>query len=134
MGSKPRSSQWQRPTLVLAKSTSFTFGVCGVRMRGRELSTGKKRPASPPCAPPGHWAQPALYDSIPVVVTAMWKSALASAMRSQSTPRLFARAACSSSIEPLLSMTMSRSTLGVDWSHWSVTVWSACEPAVRPIW
>src|SRR6266851_20690 len=57
-GSRKRSSQWHSPTLVLSKSTCFTFGVVGVRMRGRELSTGKNRPPSPPLAPPGHCVHP----------------------------------------------------------------------------
>src|SRR6266850_2613902 len=59
-GSRKRSSQWHRPTLVLSKRTCFTLGVVGVRIRGPELSTGKKRPPSPPLAPPGHCVHPAV--------------------------------------------------------------------------
>ena len=54
---------------------------------------------------------------MPVVVTAMWKSAFATAMRFQRRSRFCARAFCSSAIDPLLSMTMSMSTLGELWSH-----------------
>ncbi len=72
MASRPCSFQWHTPTLVLRTKTASAEGVVGLMMRGEELSTGKKRPFSPPSAPPGHVAQPPEERSMPVVVTAMW--------------------------------------------------------------
>src|SRR5258708_25229187 len=69
---------------------------------------------------------------MPVVVTAMWNSALATAMRFHRDPRFDCSTGSLVAIDAELSITSSRSTLGVDWSQASWTVLSGCAPAVRP--